>query len=429
MNGSFAQATLRNGVNVYVYPTRKFKTHTIRVFVHNPLARETVTGMALIPAVLKRGCAGLETTKEISRHLDSLYGARFDAGVFKLGESQVIQMGLEIANPKFLGAGEDLLARGIDFLRRVLFEPVTEGTSFRGEYVEQEKDVLSREIAAIINEKSRYAIIRCVQEMFSGEPFGIHELGFMDDIPKIEGEGLFRLYRKALGESPVDVCVVGDVDEAAAMNLVEHSFEAAACRATRKAKTPPARASAQPRVVIERQEVNQGKLCLGYTADTAGGDRLYPMMFYDGIFGGFVHSKLFINVREKASLAYYANSMLNAVKGFILVTSGIDVDNYEKALEIIRKQAEDIKQGDISGSEMDFTRKALINRLRSSEDSAASKIASFLEMQAMGKVQTLDERIEAVNRVTRDQVVEAAQDVNLSTVYFLTNKGGETGAA
>ncbi|MGE5541730.1 MAG: EF-P 5-aminopentanol modification-associated protein YfmF, partial [Bacillota bacterium] len=358
MNGSFTQTTLRNGVNVYVYPTRKFKTYTIRLFIHNPLARRTVTRVALIPAVLKRGCAGLETTKEISRHLDSLYGAHFDAGVFKLGESQVIQMGIELANPRFLGVREDLLARGLDFLRRVLFEPLNDGRSFRGEYVEQEKDVLSREIAAIINEKSRYAIIRCLQEMFSGEPFGIHELGFMEDIPGIDGRGLFELYRDVLDRRPVDVCVVGDVNERSVLDLVEQSFSGAAPRTASMGGTPPAAQPEAPRYVIERQDVNQGKLCLGYACDTGGGDRLYPMMFYDGIFGGFVHSKLFMNVREKASLAYYANSVLNAVKGFLLVTSGIDVDKYDRALEIIRKQADDIQAGDISASEMEFTRKA-----------------------------------------------------------------------
>lgn len=428
MNGGFTHTRLKNGVNVYVHATGKFKTHTVRVFIHNPLSRGTATRVALIPAILRRGCAGLETTKDISRHLDNMYGARFDSGVFKLGESQVIQLGIELPNPRFLGVREDLIARGLDFLKRVLFEPVTSGgsggRSFREEYIEQEKDVLSREIAAIINEKSRYAIIRCVQEMFSGEPFGIHEMGFLEDIPGIDGPGMSELYRSIMDRNPIDVCVVGDVDEAAVLDLVARSFACAAQRTAARGKTPPASEAAEPRYVIERQAVNQGKLCLGYTFDNNGADDLYPMMFYDGVFGGFVHSKLFVNVREKASLAYYASSVLNPVKGFLLVTSGIDVDRYERALDIIRKQADDIRGGDVSQSEMEFTRKALINRLRSWEDSAGSRIASFLEMQAMGNVQALEERIDAINSVTRDQVIEAAQKVRLHTVYFLTNKGG-----
>ncbi|NPV71013.1 MAG: insulinase family protein [Firmicutes bacterium] len=433
MVGDFFPATLSNGVRVYIYPTSKFKTNTVKVFLHNRLGRDTVTHMALAPMVLKRGCSGLETRKEIARHLDDMYGARFDAGVFKLGEHHMMQLGLEVVNHKYVGAGEDLLARGLDFLRRVTLEPVTSGAtggaaggetgpSFKREYVEQEKDVLTREIAGIINEKSRYAVVRCVQEMCGGEPFGLHELGVAEDIPSIDGASLYGLYKESLETNPVDVCVIGDVDREYAFDLVERAFSFDRRGGGEIPGTIRKKAPGEPRFVTERQAVNQGKLCLGYRVDASPREDLYPLMFYDGVFGGFVHSKLFTNVREKASLAYYASSTYNPVKGLLLVTSGIDVDKKDQAFDIICRQAEDIRKGDVSDEEMDYTRKALVNRLRSWEDNPASIIASFLELLALGRPETLDERIAAVMEVTKDQVIEAASRVDLDTVYFLTNK-------
>ncbi|MCL6615374.1 MAG: insulinase family protein, partial [Firmicutes bacterium] len=336
MVGDFFPATLRNGVNVYIHDTRKFKTNTVKVFLHNKLSRETVTRFALLPMVLKRGCNGLETNKDIWRYLDGLYGARFEAGVFKLGEHHVIQFGLEVANRKYVGTPEDLLARGLDFLRRVVLEPVTtrgSGESFRIEYVEQEKEVLAREIAGIINEKSRYAVVRCIQEMCAGEPFGLHELGVAEDMPAIDGRSLYRLYSESLEANPIDVCVIGDVDRDYVLDLVDKAFGFTRRGGGEIPETVRKAAPAEPKTITERQDVSQGKLCLGYRVNASPRDDLYPLMYYDGVFGGFVHSKLFTNVREKASLAYYASSTYNPAKGLLLVTSGIDVDKKDQAFE------------------------------------------------------------------------------------------------
>jgi len=427
LKGDFFHRVLPNGVEAYVYPAGKFKTFTVKVLLYNMLARETVTPTALIPMVLRRGCKGFETNTLIARHLDSLYGARFGAGVVKVGERQVIQIDLEIPNERFLQVDDDLLRRGMAFLKRILTEPVTETsegkTSFTKAYVDQEKDVLAREIASIVNEKARYAMIRCIQEMCSSEPFGMHELGFPQDIPGIEGCGLYDLYSSLVRKAPIEVYIVGDVDEARAFDLVAQTFDFP--REGTMELPPPRMVEApdSPRVIMERQDVTQGKLCLGFRTGVACTDpEFYPMLFYDGVFGSFVHSKLFVNVREKAGLAYYASSYYNAPKGLLLVSSGIDSEKYSQALDIIQQQVEDMRNGRISDSEMDFTRKAIVNRLRSWEDSPSTKIMSFVELNSAGRTEGLKERLERVAGVTKDQVVEVARKVRLDTVYFLTGK-------
>src|SRR5690606_40248489 len=71
----------------------------------------------LIPAVLRRGCEGFTTLKDIQRHLESLYGAQFSVGVQKKGERQILRFSMEVVNDEYV-AEQGLLAQSLYFLDR-----------------------------------------------------------------------------------------------------------------------------------------------------------------------------------------------------------------------------------------------------------------------------------------------------------------------
>ena len=126
--------------------------------------------------------------------------------------------------------------------------------------------------------------------------------------------------------------------------------------------------------------VQQSKLVLGYRTGTSfDSEDYYPLLMYNGILGGFPHSKLFVNVREKASLAYYVYSRLERLKGLMVIAAGIEAGEYQKALGIIEKQVEAMARGEISPAEMENTRRSLINALRVQEDSPYPLINAHLE--------------------------------------------------
>ena len=143
-------------------------------------------------------------------------------------------------------------------------------------------------------------------------------------------------------------------------------------------------------------------------------------MVYNGVLGGGVHSKLFQNVREKASLAYYVYSRLERFKGLMAVSSGIELKNKDKALEIILKQLDEIKKGNISEQEMEATKKSMETDLKSLRDSQMGVVDFYLSQTVAGTDDNFNDVIEKIWKVTPEDVAKAASKTELDTVYFLT---------
>lgn len=425
MDGQFHSYWLANGVGIHVHPARQFKTILIKVFLHQDLTPEWVTQTAVLPFLLKRGCHGFPTARDVMIRTEDLYGARLRADVIKQGERHLPFFQLEVANDRYLPGG-GVFEDALDTLRRLLFEPVTEGIGFRPDYLRQQVDASRRLIEAMINDKAQYAVTRCVEEMCRDEKFRLYRYGRVDDLPGLEPDSLYTYYRKLVAANPIDLFVSGDVDPGQVLRAVEAQFGSVPrgggvqLEAT-EVRTAPGRA----REVLEEQPVQQGKLTMGFrTATTIADDDFPALLFYNGILGNYPHSKLFQNVREKAGLAYYASSRLEPVKGLLIVASGIEFANYERAVEIINQQVRDLAAGEITEYEFSATRKSLLNTLRATADDQPAVIDAYLETVVGGRPEPLARRIERVEAVTSDDVIRVAGKVSLDTVYFLRAPAG-----
>lgn len=423
MGSEFVTRQLRPGLAVHALETENFKTTTVHVYLHQPLRAETATANALLSQVLPRGCEGFPTTLEIARHLQRLYGAELGADIVKKGERQLLQFTLDLPADRFLPGEGNLFRRGLDVLAAVITRPVREGGLLRRAYVEQERENLRRRIEGLINDKRAYAVARCFQEMCRNEPFGVYKYGRVEDLGALDAEALTRRYEEVLRTSPIDVFVVGAMrpDEAAeavlnALAIPDHA-----------PVQPPATLVARPveavHQVEERQDVNQGKLSLGLRTQTGRGDPDYDaLLVANSILGGGAHGKLFQNVREKASLAYYAFSQLESHKGVMVISSGIEFAKYEQALAIIQEQLADLRAGQITEQEWSASLNSLTLDLRTSDDRPGAKIGLHLDGLIAGRPQTTAERLESLRAVTREDAVAAARKVELDTIYFLNKK-------
>ncbi|BDG62046.1 EF-P 5-aminopentanol modification-associated protein YfmF [Caldinitratiruptor microaerophilus] len=424
---SFVRFPLAEGVNLYVYPTDKFKTVLLSVYLHLPLAKETVTASALLPMVMTRGTAPHPTTPELVRHLEGLYGATLAYDVGRRGEIQSLVFRLELPAETYLPGEKSLLERGVATLAEVLLMPATEGlgAAFKSEFVEQEKKNLREMIEGLINDKRRYALNRCREIMCEGEPYALYHLGRTEDLADITPASLLAHWRRVLTSAPVDVLVVGEVDPDGVAELIGRHL-AIPAGGTREMPTTVVRAEVDGvRRVREEQKVNQGVLVVGMrTGVTARDPDFFPMVVANGVLGAFPHSKLFLNVREKNSLAYYAYSSIEAFKGVGFLYAGIEFANYDKALEIALAQLEDLKQGKITETELEATRKALISDALGVQDSPGRLVEEYVSGLVAGRTLTTEERVAAYQAVTLDQVVAAAQKLQVDTIYFLTKEGG-----
>ena len=425
---SLDSKTLPANINIHLLPTPKFKTVLVTVLLQQVLEKELAAQTALIPAVLERGTGKYPSFRDLKIRLEELYGAELGADVSKKGERQILSFSLEMVNDKF-APGEKLLRQGLLILRDVISDPYLENGVFKRDYVYQEKEQLAKEIKGLINDKVSYALERCIQEMCSAERFGVYRYGSIEELERVSAEGLYEYYRSLLKENPIDIFVVGEVDPKETFDLIQETFNFP--RSGEPVRFPPVEVHNIPgevRYHEERLPVNQGKLTLGYRTNTSYRDEDYvPLMFYNGILGGFPHSKLFQNVREKASLAYYSFSRLEKHKGIQLIGSGIEVKNYQQALEIILEQVELIRKGKITREEMENTRRALISMYKVVGDSPYNLVNFYMDGLIGEREEGIDYFIRKIEGIREDNVVEVAHRVHLDTVYFLRSQGEERG--
>ncbi|MGE4283697.1 MAG: M16 family metallopeptidase, partial [Clostridia bacterium] len=234
---------------------------------------------------------------------------------------------------------------------------------------------------------------------------------------------LYEYYMSAIYSSPIDIFVVGNMEEKKVVDLVNNAFHVELSENIVYPITKVVDKVNSQNKVEEEMDVAQGKLSLGFRTKVTPRDKdYYSLVVYNGILGGGPHSKLFNNVREKMSLAYYVFSRLEKFKGLMLISSGIEIQNYEKALDEILKQVEQIRQGDISDYEYESTISSSINSIKSLADNALHMTDYYVSQLVGGTDDSFDELIKKISAVTKEDVVSVAQQIELDTIYFLKNK-------
>jgi len=410
-------------LRLHVLPTKRFKTFAISLFAGVPLSEDRVTSVALIPFVLRRGTKSYPETISFRERLDDLYGAGFGFDLYKRGDHQIVQFRLDIINDRFVSASESLLGEAMSFLGEVLTEPALENGRFKTKYADAEKTTVRKRIDAIVNDKIRYAAERCVEEMCKNEPYRLLALGRKDELGGFDAEKLYAAYRTWLQEATFDLYVSGDTSLDEVRALAEKAFKLPAGSPTAYGKTPLRAARPEVQTIVEKLDVGQGKLNMGLrVGETYGGDGYASLLVYNGLLGGFPHSKLFVNVREKASLAYYASSRLDGHKGIMTLQSGIEIANYEKAVGIIREQLEAMKSGRFADEDLRRTQAMIAGQLREIQDSAFDRISFDFSNVISGADRTVDGFISQIQSVTAEMATEAAQGVELDTIYFLRDR-------
>lgn len=422
LDQTFTQKTLKNGINIYVHSTPKFKTTTFCMFIHQNLARETATKTALIPFVLKRGSKSFPTSRKMNLFLEELYGTSMGGDILKRGEIQIMQFFMETVNHNYID-DKSILIKGLTAFKDMILDPLVEDGGFKEDYVNQEKEILKRNIESLYNDKFNYAIERCFQEMCKDEAFSIYKYGNVEDLELIDNKILYNYYKECLSHCPIDFFVLGDVYEEEITDLIEDIFSFERKEITQVKPDFVSKFIEKPNYVEEKQDVNQGKLTMGFRTNTKYSDKdYYSLMVYNGILGGGTHSKLFQNVREKASLAYYAFSRLEKNKGLMLISCGIEFDDKDRAIDIINQQLEDIRKGNITDYEFDSTIKSLVNSYKEAADSPSMIISLYLDSIINGTQRTTEDIIENLYKVSKADVINVAEKICLDTVFFLNKK-------
>lgn len=411
-----------SGINVYQIKTDKFKTNSVNIFFHDNLNRENASKNALLPAVLRRGSVNFPTIQDISLYLEELYGATFDCGVSKKGENQIIQFYLDFISDKYAKGEADLTEKAFDMLFEIVTNPVTENGVFKKEYIQQEAKNLKELIESRVNDKVQYGVDKCLEVMCEDEPFGIYDYGTVEDIDTINERNLYEHYKYFLETLPIYVFISGDINEEKTGYIIDKLKKIKRRDIKNIQPVNVERHVSKVREVTEKMNVNQAKLSIGFRTNIApSSENYYKLMLYNSILGGGIHSKLFQNVREKNGMAYYVFSRLEKFKGLMVISAGIEISNKDKAYDVIVKQLEDMKNGNISDYEFESSIKSIETGIRSLKDSQLQIVDFNLSQIIAGTEDTPDDIIEKVKKVSKQDVMDVAKYIEMDTVYFLTS--------
>lgn len=416
---------LHPGVNLTAVQTSKFKSCTLAVQFLLPLEAQSASLNALVPMVLRRGTAEHPDLETLSAALDELYGGSLEPTVRKKGETQCVGFTGSFLDDAYTLEGEPVLEPAAALLAELLLKPYTVDGAFCPDYTAQEKANLIDRIRSQINDKRQYAQNRVVEEMCAGEPFGVDKLGSEATAEQITAQSLWERYQQLLEGAQIELYYCGSAQpervQAAFAPLVDALPQSGRRQAPARPvkKLPPQ----QPRLVEEALDVTQGKLVMGLRTGIDAGDVEYPALtLLNAIYGGTTTSKLFMNVREKLSLCYYASSGLMKYKDVMLVSSGVEFDKVEQAKGEILAQLQACKHGDFTENELEWARRSVVSTLMTTLDGQGRLEDYWLGQAAAGLTESPEQLAKRVEDVTRDQVVAAAKRLTPDTIYFLKGR-------
>lgn len=412
------------GYRLHIIQTNKFKTIHLAAKYTAPIERKDVTKRALLPFVLQQGSKTYPTSNLFRRALDDLYGASFSMESSKKGETNVMTARMTLSNPSYLSTEEPIFEKALDFFTQALFDPRVVDGGFDATILKREKQSLKQKIEGIIDNKMHYANMRMIDEMCKDEPYHIHVHGYPEDFDEITPENLYAFYQDLITKEPLDLYLLGDFSDLSIEALIGDRFNReTAVKASDFSITPVT--ETKKKEIIEKQDIQQGKLHFGLRTHTTYKDQDYPsLQVFNAIFGGFPSSKLFINVREKNSLAYYAASRFESLKGLLFIFSGIAPEDYEKAHDIILEQLSAMCAGDFTESQIAEAKRQLINEYKETLDDAYGIIEVLFNQQISGQRRTVEAFVEAIDKVTHADIKRVANKITLDTTYFLTREEG-----
>lgn len=415
--------------NIYKIKDEKFKSIYLSFNFIMPVNRVENSENAVLGSILGKACDKYKTQKEIEEYLYSLYGAAFNVNIEKLGDLYNIEFKIEFINKKFLPDNVDVSNECINFLYNIIYNPYLVNGSFDESIVEREKSAILNRIKERKDDKLRYSVQKMEELLCPNEAFGMNLYGDEDIVEKITSQDLYKRYNNNIKNSYIMILLSGNLDgyndlEDKIKEVFKDKLNNRVSLRMLESGISENWISGNIEEVKETQDTTQSVLSLGMKIKDFEKQEYFAFNVYNTILGGTPSSKLFQNVREKESLAYTVRSRYYRFKPLLVIYAGIQLQNYEKAKNVIIEQIEDIKKGNISDIEFESAKESLLADLLEWNDSkvALAKMKMTNIISFLNDDMTIEKMRENIRKVTIQDVIDVAQKVVVEKVFLL---GGE----
>ena len=412
---------IAEGVYLTKISDPKYKTNVVRVRFIVPIDPDKLGVNALLTSLLVTSNAKVPSRSELSKRFLGLYGTSVGAVWGNVTDYQTLGLTISAIMDRYTIGGEVISEEAVRILLDCIFDPDLKDGKFNEKYFRLRKQELLDNIDAAINDKRSYGFMKAKEVVFEGESSALSELGSRDRAEKITQEEVLEQYRYLMDKAVIDITVCGGGEIDGAVDLLTDAFKKVPRDAQDVEYIRHSPVKAQLRECEEPMDIQQSKMYMAYKTKCRD---IYTCKVFTTLLGGSAFSKLFTNVREKLSVCYYCDSFYMDLKGTMMIESGVDNANIEKAKAAIREQIEDIKNGKFSEEELENTKLYICGNFKSNYDSEWDIAAWYRVQDTRGTAYSPEEVAEIINSVTAEQVIECAKSFEPDSVFILKAEEG-----
>ncbi len=406
-----------NSYNLHLIKTTKFKTVSVLISFKRPIIKEETTIRSMLPLMLLNSTKEFPSTRLLNIEAERQYGLNLSYNQRRLGNYNVLTFSLNMINEKWTEKG--MFEKNLAFLFDVLFNPNINNDEFDSKSFNIVQNILYSKLQSIKDDISKYGIVRMLEEMDEKSPIS-YRVGYLDDVIKIDEKKLYNYYTNMIKSDDIDVLVLGDIDPIQTKRIFKKAFLINTIKRNKSdIIIEHTKLRRKLKKVIEKESIKQAKLTVGFkTMKLSEYERKYVMPIYSRILGGPSYSKLFRTVREKNSLAYYIACNYSMPDNLLLVYSGINKENFDPTLQLIKKEVQNMNKGNITEEEIDNAKKDVISLYDTIEDNASQSINYYLSKELL-ELDDLKTRKKLIKEVTIDDLKKVSKKIKIDTAHLL----------
>lgn len=404
--------------NLHMINTEKFKTITIKILFHTPIIKEEITKRNVLADVLLQSSNKYNSKRDLIIAAEELYAADISTNNQRLGNYILTSFNLQTLMDKYTEEGN--VEKSFRFLSEILFNPDIENKQFKKDKLDIAKNNSLMALDSIKENATNYSLIRMAETFDKDSPISYRMTGYPEDLDMITEKTLYEAYQKMINNDYVDIFVVGNFDKKEMLALVKKCFKFKRVK-KRKASYYLKEHKARKKRLFAKEEIDntQSKLAIACPINKLTEyERNYPLILANLILGGGVDSKLFKDVREKNSLCYTVRSFSNKLDSLLVITAGIDKNNYSKTVEVITRILNDLKKGKFTDNDIEIAKEFYYTSIEELEEDEYRIIVEFMMEEILG-LDPIVERLKKISKVNKKEIVKVFKKITMDTVFLL----------
>ncbi len=410
--------------NLHMVRTKKFKTITLKIIFHTPIVKEDITKRNVLSDILLQSTSKYSSKRNMIIEAENLYAVDVYNNTQRLGNYIMTSFILQVLNDRYTEEGN--VEKAFEFLNEILFHPDVCNNSFREDKLSLVKNNCRVALSELKEDTHDYCMIRLKEAYDKNSPVSYRMIGYVEDLEKIDEHNLYQYYLNMIDSDYVDIFVVGDFNPKDMLEMVKKNFHFRKVKKEKMKYELDNKTVRKRRLIAkEKEENNQSKLgILCPLSKMKDYEKNYPMVLANIILGGGVDSKLFKTVREKYSYCYSIFSSYYKLDQMIVISAGIDKENYSKTLKEITDVLNQLKKGKFQDKDIKIAKELYNNSINSIEESPMNLISEYLSEEIVG-FETYKEREKIMNKVSKKEIIHAFKKIKIDTVFLLEGDKNE----